>query len=249
MGVIQTDPKHAGEIFLVARTPAPINDPSKQVLNRSHGFSVAAIPIGVKMSDPIKQEGTEISARQGANYRFAFGYVYKVTYISDSGSPADLDQVKISEVVTPKDNPMNAAKILGPETKTSGFKPAIPPGGQLFYGDALRYKIFVLRDNNTPDLAHAKAVAYVRSSIGKFGTGSTTDTQFFKFVDNRTGSTDEKTAFIIRASGFESVYDFQKDGDIYYLYITKNGAAINASGVLSGEIILNDSQPKKLEIK
>jgi len=207
----------------------------------SAGFSVAAIPIKVEMSQPEAVSGKRWSLEKinGKDvYYFHFGIRYKVNYVSDSGDShiADLDKVKISEKI-----PLKAGSEYGRYVKAkiqflaSGFRPAteIIKEPKYDYHTIERgvEKQLVEGNDKNPVTHRKKAAEELQKTIDTGGTSGYTRLQFFVFVDERSGATDESKPALVASSGFSIEHKEGKDvNGKYYFSVRKTALANNGVG-------------------
>jgi len=239
--VFQTKVGHAKELKLgvFSRIDDNGNFADQKVL--SAGFSVAAIPIKVEMSQPEAVSGKRWSLEKinGKDvYYFHFGIRYKINYVSDSGDShiADLDKVKISEKI-----PLKAGSEYGRYKKTkvpfvpSGFRPAteIIKEPKYDYHTIERgvEKQLVEGNDKNPVTHRKKAAEELQKTIDTGGTSGYTRLQFFVFVDERSGATDESKPALVASSGFSIEHKEGKDvNGKYYFSVRKTALANNGVG-------------------
>jgi hypothetical protein len=171
----------------------------------SNGFSVAAIPIGVKETAGPAQ--TEADFNHGQEP--AAGFDVNVTWQSDSGNVEDLDEVQFSEVVS-----LSAG--------TGVF--ASLNSDQLIHGTYLWLNGFTL-DNHTVNLQQ------VMNAVGQGETdGEIEVDQVHEFWDHRTDSKD----IPVPDSGYIITHTAIVVGDTVEITTTKEGAAGSVGSISTG---------------
>jgi hypothetical protein len=210
-GVYQTAPGKAGRLFLQAFRKRGDKDYVDASEKKSSGFSVAAIPVGVKMGVPQTVDARDFvpvteEEKQFAkdNWVFEWGGDYPVEYVSDSDNPADLDKVLTKEVIDVKEK-TNSAKFLLQTLVTSETDPKSATASQSDFHSLI---------NGVPKADFAQKSAAKRRTrvliarvIKDDGAGVAQIAQKFVFQDGRTSMTEYAT---IGASGFGVTFDFDK---------------------------------------
>lgn len=187
----QADGVNAGKLILRV---VDANNPAKELV-KSAGFSVAAIPIGVKA-----EKLDDLNAAVFANPKFGmpgepkylvqFGARYKVTFVSDSGVQGDLDQVEFSEIIQ---NPVGTDALAGFRQDSSSYAPIVNTNG--FNVDV----VALTRGINEATADQAKQAGIhdfmslgfdILSTPPKNLGGAASNEQYHIFKDKRTGSAD-----------------------------------------------------------
>jgi hypothetical protein len=231
LGVTQTAPGSAGLIGLVAGTP--LFGAKFNAFKSSSQFSVASIPITVKAEQPQLAEGKRIPT--GPN-RYLWGAIYKMTVVSDSGNLADLDQVKMSEVMVHEKNPTGIYKN-DKEPGIAWWPPTKAPS------DANGRHL-----DAPPGTPMATLVQVLQNRIDTAGNGHMIAEQHFIFSDARTGvpaNADGKGAMIVKYSGFEIKQLAEKDDGKYFIKVTRTAKANN--GAEAGDNASSAEQVAKVE--
>jgi hypothetical protein len=222
---------------------------------QSNKFLVAAIPVGVQMSNAKPNPAEDLSGGKDPKvYKIGIGATYQVSYISDSEDPEDLSAIEISEIVTPvgatKEKPAGDATGVWKEwladLAVSSFKPAIPPPDQGPYKDAHGYYLPVPKEIDgtkiTLEVAQMGTMDKARKDINNpaLGPGTGDVNQYFVFTDARTGATDKAKAPLVAKSGFTVHFEVQKTPDgkrnnFYTILVTKKPAKVGdaAPGVMA----------------
>jgi hypothetical protein len=243
VGIVQTKPGDAGEIKLVIQY-----SPDKPI-KMSAGFSVAAIPVIVKMSNAKGTAGyDEFDGKDPKEYRMSIGASYDVTYMSDSLSIRDLGEVQIAEKVIPDLKKATGAwKTWLDGLKGSDFRSATEPAPADIHGPHLDVpKVLKSGTLVLPPRAVVGLWFYVRADIRgtkpNQGPGQGDVAQYFVFTDNRTGSTDKKKPLIVAESGFSIHLVAEHNEDVYAILVSKKPAP--QGGAAPGEMAEADMAVK-----
>jgi hypothetical protein len=172
---------------------------------KSSTFLVAAIPVAIEMSKATRRYGnwdvpTGDPAEDKVNQHLLTGVTYVYTPISDSGDIRDLYKVSISEKVVPRGGAADssgAPKVWFTGLVGSGFEAALQPRKTLYDGHGSNTTVPI----GNPDPARSALSATARSIVGN-GAGTQRVDQWFVFVDERTGMTDQASAPTVPQSGF-----------------------------------------------
>jgi hypothetical protein len=232
VGMVQTAPagpggSNAGNLYLQVEAVDPTTVKVLEIGAKSSGFSVAAIPIAVYMGKPKVAQGTPVPTDNANQKAFLWGAIYPMKIVSDSGEQSDLGAVQISEVlgIDPK-----ATGIFMKDTKAP-IKWLSAASTNLADRNGPRDK----GPKNDPDNLFALKVQgdieIQRDAAGLItGKGQKIVNQYFIFSDAIMGipaNPNGKGALIIQSSGFELTYKAEKDGNNYFVYITRKAKANN----------------------
>ncbi len=93
---IQTQPGHALQLVLAVldKKELTVTD-SNTIGQMSAPFSVAAVPVAVRMYDPFKGQGADTYPVIEPTYKIVYGARYFVEFTSDSGQSDDLDKILV----------------------------------------------------------------------------------------------------------------------------------------------------------
>ena len=238
----QTQPGFAGNLIV------QILNAKRIVEAESLGFSVAAIPIGVKMSNPKPVVGFD--ANQGhplTAYNIQYGTSYLQTFISDSGAKftVDLNIVTVREVVHP---PVDTGFFVNkPPPMTGGWLPATLQERDYNVTGATNIP------RNTPQgalmplkEARDQTVKFLRKGIdAAMGQGTRSSTQDFVFADMRTGVTQTNPAEI-KYSGFLIFQQIAIHNGEYIIYTTRKPIPVGMAK--PGYINKGDTRPQPTSI-
>jgi len=207
----------------------------------AQGFSVSAIPIGIRMSNPLAMKGDDTSADPATVFRPAWGVMYEVEYVSDSGVLEDMDKVKVSENLDPSDR----IRVSGYQTPSGDAIDAHGHQGRPAGYDPTQVTYAMARE-----LARAAVVEYLKRQLQLTEQDSIDIKQYFTFTDARTSSFDEipRSALRVKHSGFEIRYTIRKvqvqEGlnlrYQYWINISKAPSANNSANL--GYMSVEDTQ-------
>ncbi|HVS40443.1 MAG TPA: putative Ig domain-containing protein, partial [Gemmataceae bacterium] len=228
-GAMQTQPGHAGNLYLVAYAAGNAANKLK-----SNGFSVAAIPIGVEMAQGKKLQGDDTADPGAKFYDPSWGAWYKtVEYTSDSGLVIDLDKVQISEQVLPQPMGTGAAKAYFGKPTTSGYKNAIKDADDV---NAIYVDVQKVVNGQQVSLASARqqALDAILAAINQpgmeGGAGSQNLLQFFTFKDMRTDGPNPMSEYDVAHSGFSMAVKIEKKPDgTWHMLFNKQPQANNGT--------------------
>jgi hypothetical protein len=250
-GTKQTEPGHAGNLFLTASSESDVNITNGP---KSSMFSVAAIPIAVRMYDPKKFSGAETSKPADANYKFNWGLDWSVQFISDSdptgtGNAKDLDQVELSEMIKRVPGAKGAADyLLSGNVVGDFFPPSTTDPGKDATSTTKTAPKMLGGEPVSVAVARALAAEARQETIADKGNGTGAVVQNVVFIDNRTGYTDKDHPLMVKNSGFRIQMTFEKDSSGKYFIKVKRTAEAN-NGAEGGQIAQADTAEVSDEIK
>ncbi|MGH8192627.1 MAG: beta strand repeat-containing protein [Rhodanobacteraceae bacterium] len=211
---------NASKLKLVAQVRGAIE-------SESNGFSVAAICSEIKFSAGRVVRAYKIVLPNG-NTQFSWGAQYPLTYISDSGVQADLDQVKVSEQIS-----------LVSATGASADFPITVSGPRLatITSDTDAH----VAGGDAPGATVAQVATAIQNDINNKGNGTSKYNQHFIQDNLRTGSTGK----LVPKSGFTITEDFEKDAEgAYSITVTKLATA--QGDATAGTVANNDKVPSPI---
>jgi hypothetical protein len=211
----------------------------------SNGFSVAAIPIRIRM-DKV-QLCEPIGFTVDKKWRFFWGARYQVTVTSDSGDVNDLNDVAMNEKYLPQEV-KGSAKPFFANLTVGSWAPVLPATWRDRNGVSVDIPKVDL-DGKPINAVQAQGLATeaLQAKIDDLGAGSALMQQTWVFTEQRTGASDQDHPFVIKESGFEITHVIEKKDGKYFVRTTRKAAANN--GAEPGELPEADGAEQSAEIK
>jgi hypothetical protein len=215
-GSVDANGKIVGNIGLNAGNLLLTVDAHGVTALQSHGFSVAAIPIGYVETFKSPIDSTHPDPRNTCNHKYnTRGFDVTVVPISDSGSSSDLGGIYISEQVQYVDSKLKGGVFNEVASENSTYLSAIPDPGNI-RGD----------------------VHSVDATVVKAPGGTEYVFQTHIFLDLRTGAYD----IPVSNSGYVLARKVSQLGTGWIITTTEVGAATTANSYGSSAGTLNGNQ-------